>query len=68
LGLREEEYEIEAGNFGYDELLISHDRAMVPIVVESSGSEELMISRFFRPDINLDIRSIPHAPQLLEVR
>jgi hypothetical protein len=52
-------HEVEAGNFGYDELIISHERATVPIVVENAGSEELMIFKFFGPDINLDVPTIP---------
>jgi hypothetical protein len=53
-------FEIEAGNFGKDELLVSHARATVPIVVENTGSEDLMIIKFFGPDINLDVPMIPH--------
>jgi hypothetical protein len=53
-------HEIEAGNFGFDELLVSHAKATVPIVVENTGSEDLMIFKFFGPDINLDV---PMTPQ-----
>jgi hypothetical protein len=52
-------HEIEAGNFGWDELLVSHARATVPLVVENMGSEDLMIFKFFGPDINLDVPMIP---------
>lgn len=52
-------HEIEAGNFGFDELLVSHARATVPIVVENTGTEDLMIFKFFGPDINLDVPMIP---------
>jgi hypothetical protein len=60
-------HEIEAGNpstgsghrFGWDELLVSHAKATVPIVVENTGSEDLMIFKFFGPDINLDVPMIP---------
>ena len=52
-------HEIEAGNFGYDELLVSHERATTPIVVENTGSEDLIIFKFFGPDINLDVPMIP---------
>jgi hypothetical protein len=51
--------EIEAGNFGWDELLVSHARATMPIVVENTGSEDLTIFKFFGPDINLDAPEIP---------
>jgi hypothetical protein len=52
-------HQIEAGNFGFDELLVSHAKATQPIVVENTGSESLMIFKFFGPDINLDIPMIP---------
>ncbi len=52
-------HEIEAGNFGWDELLVSHTRATEPIVVENTGTENLMIFKFFGPDINLDVPMIP---------
>ena len=52
-------HEIEAGSFGRDELLVSHAKATVPIVVENTGTEDLMIFKFFGPDINLDVPMIP---------
>lgn len=55
-------HQIEAGNFGFDELLVSHARATVPIVIENTGTEELEIFKFFGPDINLDVPYIPKYP------
>ena len=55
-------HEIEAGNFGWDELLVSHARATTPLVVENTGSEDLIIFKFFGPDINLDVPMIPRYP------
>jgi hypothetical protein len=52
-------HEIEAGNFGFDELLVSHTKATQPILVENTGTEDLMIFKFFGPDINLDVPRIP---------
>jgi hypothetical protein len=52
-------HEIEAWNFGLDELLISHAKATEPIVVENTGSDDLIIFKFFGPDINLDVPMIP---------
>jgi len=52
-------HQIEAGNFGWDELLVSHARATQPIVVENTGTENLIIFKFFGPDINLDVPMIP---------
>ena len=51
-------HEIEAGNFGWDELLVSHAKATERIVVENTGSEDLMIFKFFGPDINLEVPMI----------
>lgn len=44
-----------AGNAGYDELLITHDTAVRPTAVENTGTEDLIIFKFFGPDINLDV-------------
>ena len=52
-------HEIEAGSFGWDELLVSYTKATEPIVVENTGSQDLMVFKFFGPDINLDIPMIP---------
>jgi hypothetical protein len=52
-------HDIEAGNFGWDELLVSHAKATQPILVENTGSKDLMIFKFFGPDINLDVPMIP---------
>lgn len=49
---------IAAGEFGQDELLVSHSKATVPVAVENTGTEELMIIKFFGPDINTDIPRI----------
>lgn len=48
-------YEVEGLNFGSDELLISHDAAVKPLLVENTGSDDLIIFKFFGPDVNLDI-------------
>lgn len=51
---------IAAGDFLRDELLVSHPRATVPITVENTGREDLMIIKFFGPDINPNVPKIPH--------
>ncbi len=51
-------YPIEAGNFNCDELLISFDRAVKPLTVENTGTEELQIIKFFGPDINANVPMI----------
>jgi hypothetical protein len=51
-------HKIEAGNFQCDELLISHDRAIKPLTVKNEGKTDLLIIKFFGPDINTDIPKI----------
>ena len=51
---------IAAGDFLRDELIVSHPRATVPITVENTGREDLMIIKFFGPDINPNVPKIPH--------
>jgi hypothetical protein len=55
-------YEIEGLNFGKDELLISHDRSVKPVQVENTGADDLIIFKFFGPDINLDVPMIKQYP------
>jgi hypothetical protein len=38
-----------------DELLVCHDRAVAPLLVRNTGREELVIFKFFGPDINPDV-------------
>jgi len=52
-------HEIAAGDFHRDELLVSHARAATPIAIENTGREDLMIIKFFGPDINPDVPMIP---------
>jgi len=55
-------YEVEALNFGMDELVISHDRANNPLLVENTGDSDLIIFKFFGPDINLDVPMLKRYP------
>ncbi len=55
-------YEVEGLNFGQDELLISHAAAVQPILVENTGDANLIIFKFFGPDINLDVPKLPAYP------
>jgi len=54
---------IEAGNFSldycFDELLVTHAKAITPIPVENIAAEDLVIYKFFGPDINPDVPMIP---------
>ena len=49
-----EDCAIEAGKFGDDELLITHDRATKPHTVKNTGRDLLELFKFFGPDINPD--------------
>lgn len=51
-------HKIEAGNFDCDELLVTHDRAVKLITVKNEGKDELLIIKFFGPDINSDVPMI----------
>ena len=52
-------HEIAAGDFRRDEFVVSHAKATTPIQIENTGREELMLIKFFGPDINTDIPMIP---------
>ena len=47
-------HKIEGQSFEFDELLISHYRAIKPITVKNDGNKDLIIIKFFGPDINMD--------------
>ena len=46
---------VRAGEEKRDELLVCHEKAVEEIVVENTGSEELVIFKFFGPDVNADL-------------
>jgi hypothetical protein len=52
-------HEVAAGDFRRDELLVCHGRAASPLVVENTGRDNLLIIKFFGPDINLEVPVIP---------
>jgi len=43
---------VTAGTFGEDELLVTHSRATTPIEIRNTGTDELVLFKFFGPDIN----------------
>ncbi|MGE5411645.1 MAG: hypothetical protein ACM3MI_11860 [Clostridiales bacterium] len=47
--------EVEGENFGKDELLITYDQATRPMKVKNTGDRDLIIFKFFGPDINSDL-------------
>lgn len=52
--------EVVGGDSLRDELLVTHGRATSPLTVENTGADDLVIIKFFGPDINTDIPMIPH--------
>jgi len=56
-------FDIEAGNFNRDELLVCHNTATSEIEVVNTGESDLMIYKFFGPDINPDVPMLPEYPQ-----
>jgi hypothetical protein len=52
-------HEIQAGDFSRDELLVSHAKATQPLWIENTGKEDLMLIKFFGPDVNIDVPMIP---------
>jgi hypothetical protein len=55
-------HSVKAGDFDQEELLVSHARAVTPMKIENTGREDLVIIKFFGPDINLDVPMIPPYP------
>lgn len=51
-------FDVHGGEPGMDELLVSHDRATRGVEVRNSGQEELLVIKFFGPDINPDVPMI----------
>ena len=49
-----------------DELLITHERAVKGITIENTGKEDMVIYKFFGPDINID--NVPYIPEYHGVR
>jgi hypothetical protein len=47
--------EIGGQNFELDELLVCHDSAVYSINIENTGEDNLIIYKFFGPDINPDV-------------
>jgi hypothetical protein len=50
---------VAAGDHTSDELLVAHKRAIAPILVENVGTDDLVVVKFFGPDINPDVPTIP---------
>ena len=48
-------HEVEARNFGIDEVLVTHAKAVNGFIIENTGSTDLVLFKFFGPEINMDI-------------
>ena len=46
---------VEGKNFGLDEVLVTHEKATQDISIENTGSSDLVLFKFFGPDVNTDI-------------
>lgn len=53
-------HDVSGGDPVLDELLVTHDAATRPLLVENSGREELVVLKFFGPDINPDVPMKEH--------
>ncbi len=49
---------VEGGNPEMDELLVTHERATREVEVRNTGSDEMLVIKFFGPDINPDVPMI----------
>ena len=52
---------VEGGDPQMDELLVTHDRAVAGVEVRNTGSEDLLVIKFFGPDVNPDVPMIEPA-------
>ncbi len=50
--------EVQGGDPARDELLVTHDRAVRGVEVRNTGREDLLVIKFFGPDINTDVPMI----------
>lgn len=48
-------HRVSGGQPGLDELVVTHDRATTPLVVENTGQDDLIVIKFFGPDVNSDV-------------
>ena len=55
--------ELEAGgDHSRDEFFIAYDKATSPAIIENTGDDDLVLFKFFGPDINPDAPSLPSYP------
>lgn len=51
--------EVAGQNPDRDELLVCHQRAIQPLDVENTGTEDLVVYKFFGPDLNPEVPMLP---------
>ena len=51
-------FEVRAGEPGSDELLVTHDRAVGGVEVVNTGRDQMLVIKFFGPDVNPDVPMI----------
>ena len=51
-------FSLHEGFFEWEELLVTHDKAIRPISVKNTGMKDLIIFKFFGPDINSNVPMI----------
>ncbi|HDT12462.1 MAG TPA: hypothetical protein ENO01_02275 [Candidatus Marinimicrobia bacterium] len=56
-------YDIQAFDFGKDELLVCHNRAVDSVDIENTGNNDLIIFKFFGPDINPQVPMLKKYPE-----
>jgi hypothetical protein len=49
---------VEGGKPGADELFVTHERAVRGVEIHNPGSEDMLVIKFFGPDVNLDVPMI----------
>ncbi len=52
-------HKVEGKNFGIDEVLVTYQKAVEGFPIENTGSTDLVIFKFFGPDVNPDVPTIP---------
>ena len=53
---------VAAGEPEREELVVAHEAAVAPTVIENTGAEEMIVIKFFGPDINPDAPRIERYP------
>ena len=53
---------IESGITWQSEFVVSHQKATQPVTITNTGRDDLLLIKFFGPDINLDVPMIPKYP------